>query len=83
MKAEGYNALAAINRSFDVTLESLTILKDQGYITVEYVQQQMEILEEHRAVLNSMLLNRVQTREMEDRDHFGKMRRTTETKLKE
>jgi hypothetical protein len=35
MKAEIYNALAAINRSFDVILESLTILKAELDISIQ------------------------------------------------
>ena len=83
MKSEIYNALAAINRGFDVTLESLTILKAEGVLTAEYVQQQTEVAEELRAGLNHMILDKLQSREREDWARFGKMRLTTEATLKQ
>jgi len=82
MKSEIYSALAAINRGFDVTLDSLTILKTEGVLTADYVQQQTEITEEIRAGLNHMILDKLQTREREDWGHFGKMRIDTVARLK-
>jgi len=82
MKAGIYDALATINRSFDVTLESLAILQNEGVLTAEYVQQQREVTEEIRAGINSLVLNKLETRERDDRDHFGKMRSATESRLK-
>lgn len=83
MKSESYDALAAINRGFDEALKSLTILKAEGVLTADYVQQQTEVAEELRAGLNYMILNKLERRENDDRDHFGKMRIAAETKLKE
>jgi len=83
MKADIYNSLAAINHSFDVTLESLKVLQQEGVITADYVQQQMEIAEELRAGINALVLNKLQTREIDDRVHFGEMRVNTEARLKE
>jgi len=82
MKAGIYDALAALNRGFDMTLESLKVLQQEGVVTSEYVQQQMEITEENRAGINALILNRLETRERDDCDHFGKMRVTTEARLK-
>lgn len=82
MKAEIYNALAALNRGFEVALESLTILQQEGVISADYLQQQREIAEEIRAGTNSVIINRLQGREVEDREHFGKMRIATEARLK-
>lgn len=83
MKAEIYNALAAINRAFDVALESLTVLKNEGLLTIDYVQQQTEITEEIRAAINQVILGNLGEREGDDRDHWGKMRTATEAKLKQ
>ena len=83
MKMEIYNALAAINRGFDVTLESLTILKTEGVLTDDYVQQRTEIIEEIRAGLNHMILDKLQSREAKDWSLFGKMRIETELRLKQ
>jgi hypothetical protein len=74
MKSEIYNAIASINRSFDVTLESLTILKNEGVVNADYVQQQTEITQEIRAAINQLVLSNLEEREDEDRDHWGKMR---------
>jgi hypothetical protein len=77
MKAEIYNALACLNRSFDVVLESLNVLREEGVVTAEYVQKKMEIIEEMRSGLNTMILNQLHERETEDREHYAKMRMGT------
>ena len=82
MKTEIYDALAALNRGFETVLESLKVMQEQGVINAEYVQRQREITEEFRADINALLLNKLQTRESDDRDHFGKMRSATEARLK-
>ena len=83
MKSEVYNAVAALNRSFDVVLESLTILQQEGVVSPDYVQRKREKTEELRADINALLMNKLESREREDRDHFGKMRMATESQLKE
>jgi len=82
MKDEIYNALAELNRGFGMVLESLKVMKEEGVINEEYVQRKREIAEEFRADINALLLNRLETRERDDRDHFGKMRANTEMRLK-
>jgi len=82
MKAGIYDALAALNRGFDATLESLKVLQQEGVVTADYAQQQMEIIEEIRAGMNGLILNRLETRERDDCDHFSKMRSATEARLK-
>lgn len=81
MKAETYNALAGLNRGFDTLLESMKIMHEQGVVSADYVQRQTEIAEEFRAAVNSFVLNKLERRENDDREHFGKMRKTTETQL--
>ena len=83
MKSEVYNAIAALNRSFDVVLESLTILQQESVVPADYVQRKCEITEEVRADINALLMNRLESREKEDRDHCSKMRTATEAGLKE
>ena len=83
MKSEIYNALAGFNRGIDVALESLIILEHEGIWNGDYVQQQREILEQHRAGVNRLAHNKLQTREGDDEEHFAKMRATTEARLKE
>ena len=82
MKAEIYNALACLNRSFDVILESLKVLHDEGVVKAEYVSDQNIILEELRAGMNFVVVQKLNLRETEDRDHFGKMRATIEAERK-
>ena len=82
MKATIYDALAGLNRSFDAVLESLTILQNEGVVAADYVQQQTEIAEEIRANINALILNKLQARENDDREHFAMMRSATEARLK-
>ena len=82
MKAELYNALACLNRSFDVILESLKVLQAEGVLKADSVEDQTVILEEQRAGMNFMVVQKLNTRETEDRDHYGKMRATIEAERK-
>lgn len=63
--------------------QSLTILKNEGVLTVDYVQQHKELAEELRAKINSMIPNQLEDRESEDRDHWSAMRTAVEARLKE
>jgi len=81
MKAEIYNALACLNRSFDVVLESLNVLREEGVLSREYVQKKAEVVEEVRSGLNTMILNELHGREIEDRQHYAKMRAATQAQL--
>jgi hypothetical protein len=83
MKSEIYNALAAINRGFDLMLESFAILKNEGVLPADYVQEKTEAAEELRAAINHMILDKLEDRELEDRDHYNEMRVATEAKLKQ
>lgn len=81
-KAGIYNAFATINESFGAILVSLRILRDEGVITNDYLQQQTEMVEEIRAGINSAVMNRREHVESEDWHQFGSMRKTTEKKLR-
>lgn len=83
MKAEIYNALAALNRGFDVVLESLTILQQQGLATAEYVEYQTVLAEELRAGINHRIHDVLKTTELEDWTRFARARITIEAKAKE
>ena len=82
MKSETYDALADFNCGIDVALESLTVLAQKGIWTADYVQQQREIFEQHRAGVNRLAHNRLQASATEDEEHFGKMRETTARRLR-
>lgn len=76
MKAATYEALNSINRGFAEAVEALKRLQGNGVLTEEYVQDQTVLAEELLAGINAMILNKLGTREIEDREHFGKMRLT-------
>ena len=82
MKSDIYNALAALKRGFDVAVESLKVLQQEGIATAEYVELQGEIIEEKRADMNRLIINKLQSKEIEDLEHFSKVRATTEARLK-
>ncbi|HEV3316799.1 MAG TPA: hypothetical protein VG488_07530 [Candidatus Angelobacter sp.] len=82
MKRAIYDSLYTINEAFEQIPEHLKKLNELGVITAEYVESQRVHSEELRAGINSMILNRQQSRELEDREHFGKMRETVEVELR-
>ena len=82
MKAETYDALAALNRGFEMALESLKILQDEGIISPEFASDQDTMTQELRAAINYMIVQRLTAREIEDCDHFRKMRETIEARMK-
>ena len=65
---------AAINQGFSAVPDNLETLRDLGVITAEYVEYQHVMVEELRAGINSMILNKQQAHELEDRDHYGRMK---------
>lgn len=83
MKSEIYNALASLNRGFDLTLESLKVLHEQGVVSEEFVSDSDVRINELWAGINYLIVNRLNGREIEDRDHFGKMLETIQKRLKE
>jgi hypothetical protein len=83
MKRGIYDSLAAINQGFSAVPDNLETLRDLGVITPEYVEHQRVLVEELRAGINSMILNQQQVRELEDRDHYGKMKASAESKQHE
>jgi hypothetical protein len=82
MKSEIYNALAGLNRGLDVAVESLTVLLGQGVLTAEYVERHTVMVEELRAGLNHMTVEKLHSREEEDWEQFGRMRITIEEGLR-
>ena len=78
MKAEIYNAPAGLNRGFDVVLESLKVLQENGVVTAEFVSDNNTIIQELWSGINWTIVHKLNAREIEDRDHFGKMRSNIE-----
>jgi hypothetical protein len=77
MKSGLYDAHAALNRGFDMIIESLKTLHGHGVFGGDYLEQQTEIMEELRAGINRLVHNKLGKREQEDEEHYGKMRENT------
>ena len=82
MKPEIYQALSQLNSGFGQIVESLKQLQGKGIVTGEYVHEQTVRISEICADMNIHIIDRVNTFEVEDKDHFGKMRATIETQAK-
>lgn len=81
-KATMYGAISAINSGFDSILTALQTLHGQEAISADYMQEQMEIAEELRAGINTTVTGNRHRTEAEDWHRFGKLRATTEKRLK-
>lgn len=73
MKPEIYQALAQVNNGFSQIVESLKALHGQGIVTADYVHEQQFRLSETCAAMNVRILETVNSREIENQDHFSKM----------
>ncbi|HKD14473.1 MAG TPA: hypothetical protein VKE71_07970 [Candidatus Angelobacter sp.] len=82
MKGEIYNALAAVNRGFDLVAESLAILREKKILTTQYAQSQEVAVGELRAGINQKIVEKLHEREMEDWARLGKMRSAIEARMK-
>jgi hypothetical protein len=82
MKTEIYTALAQINGSFEQITAGLKNLQSTGVVTADYVREYTVRLSEICATVNVEIIDRLSNREIEDKDHFGKMRANIETGLK-
>ena len=82
IKAQIYSDMSALNSGFAAILTSLKALQEKGVISADYLQQQRELAEELRAGINTAVMNKRQESEAEDWHDFGKMRETTEKRLR-
>ena len=73
-KAEVYEAMAVINRSFAQITTALYKLEAQGVLGDDYSYHQEVVIREVSAKINCHLLAKVTERELDDRKHYGKMR---------
>ena len=74
MKPEIYQALSQLNSGFGQIVESLKALHGKGVVTEEYAHEQEIRLSETCAAINVNIIDRLSDREIENQDHFGKMR---------
>jgi len=82
MKTEIYTALAQINGSFEQITAGLKNLQSSGVVTADYVREYIIRLSEICATINVDIIDQLSNREIEDKDHFGKMRVNIGTGIK-
>ena len=73
MKPEIYQALSQLNSAFSQIAESLKALHGQGIVTEDYVHEQGIRLSETCASMNVRIIETLNSREIENQDHYGKM----------
>jgi hypothetical protein len=80
MKANVYDAWAVINRSFEQIVTALNKMENTGLLKWDYVHHQSVLTNDLWAKINCHILSEVNTRELDDRNHYGKMRVALEKK---
>jgi hypothetical protein len=81
-KAEIYEALAVINRSFEQVISAMYKLETKGLVSDDFLQDQEIIASELWAKINCHILALVTMQETDDRSHYGKMRATIERRIR-
>ena len=74
MKAAVYEAMALMNRSFEQIISAMYKLEPLGIVSADYVHSQEVRTNEIWARINCDILARINTRELEDRNHYKRMR---------
>lgn len=73
MKPEIYQALSQLNGGYAQIVESLKALHGQGIVTANYVHEQGIRFSEMCAAMNVHIIETLNSREIENQDHFSKM----------
>jgi hypothetical protein len=81
-KAETYEAIAVINRSFEQIIGAMYKLQAKDLMSDEFLEDQEIIASELWARINCHILASITARETEDRSHFGKMRANIERRIR-
>ena len=81
-KAETYEAMAVINRSFEQIMSALYKLESKGVLAEDYAYSQELPLREIAARINCYVLSKVNERELDDRNHYSRMRASAEKRRK-
>jgi hypothetical protein len=82
MKAHVYETWAVINRAFEQIITALGKLEKAGVLKWDYMHNQSVITSDLWAKLNSGIMAEVNRRELDDRNHFSRMRASLEKKRK-
>src|SRR5215469_17518569 len=72
-KAEIYEALAVINRSFEQIMTALYKLEAKGVLEVDYAISQEAPMREMAARINCSIIANLNERELDDRNHYSRM----------
>jgi hypothetical protein len=82
VKAGTYEALAVINRGFEQIISAIYKLETLGVVSTDYVDSQEMIASEMWARINCHILTSITERELDDRNHFSRMRANLERRRK-
>jgi hypothetical protein len=78
IKAEIYEKWAIINRSFEQITSALYALESKGVLAEDYSYNQELPLREMAARINCYIISKVNERELDDRNHYSRMRASAE-----
>jgi hypothetical protein len=81
-KAEIYEAMAVINRAFEQITTALCKLESKGVLAEDYAYSQELPIREIAARINCYVLAKVNERELDDRNHYSRMRVSAEKRRK-
>ena len=81
-KAEIYEAMAVINRAFAQITSTLYKMESKGVLAEDYAYTQELPLREIAARINCYVLSKVNERELDDRNHYSRMRTSAEKRRK-
>jgi len=81
-KAEIFDTWAVINRAFEQIISALDKLQTLAILRDDYVQDQDTLTNDLWTRINSRILVRINEREADDRNHYGKMRATIERRIR-
>ncbi|HEY2169540.1 MAG TPA: hypothetical protein VGJ30_07940 [Candidatus Angelobacter sp.] len=82
MKAGIYEAMAVINRGFEQIIGAIYKLETLGVVSTDYVDSQELIASEMWARINCHILTSITERELDDCNHFTRMRANLEKRRK-
>lgn len=82
VKAETYEAMAVVNRSFEQIMSALYQLESKGVLEEDYAYNQQIAMREMLARINCHILASVSDRELDDRSHYSRMRASQEKRRK-
>ena len=81
-KAEIYEAMAVINRVFAQIMSTFYKMESKGVLAEDYAYSQELPLREIAARINCYVLSKVNERELDDRNHYSRMRASAEKRRK-